>query len=324
MAVPHGLMVSYVDNFSITVASPSYRGNIHRLQKLFSTITTRGRGIRVSFSVLKIELIHWWTPCQRSQPSTAPIQLERPLFHPSRVIRWPGYRFIPSLTTTHHWGHRLFLPKLSSPSSKACSPQGSVLDPSCALRIANGLLLPILTDGADLLTPNSSALRGMNSFWHRVQGRTTNGFFSTPTSILSREVCLPPIISYCRYRRRLAALGGTCAPPTGNPTSARLPPSFPSLYALRSQDSSRPLTRGLSSIYLPLSRRTEVASPQLRKDLPVDALAHLTLPLQEGLTCFPLVLHAPPPPRTEIPPPELMRKTYRALRNYVRNLLLQD
>jgi len=31
MSVPRGLMVSYVDDFSITVASPSYRGNIRRL-----------------------------------------------------------------------------------------------------------------------------------------------------------------------------------------------------------------------------------------------------------------------------------------------------
>ena len=31
MTIPRGLMVSYVDDFSITVASPSYRGNIRRL-----------------------------------------------------------------------------------------------------------------------------------------------------------------------------------------------------------------------------------------------------------------------------------------------------
>ena len=46
----------------------------------------------------------------------------------------------------------------------------------------------------------------------------------------------------------------------------------------------------------------------MRKHLPVDALAHPTLPLQEGLTHFPLVLHAPPPPRTNIPPPRTHEK----------------
>ena len=63
-------------------------------------------------------------------------------------------------------------------------------------------------------------------------------------------------------------------------------------------------------MYLPLSWRTKAPSPPLRKHLLVHALAHLTLPLQEGLTRFPLVLHSSPPPGMEIPPPKLMRKTY--------------
>ena len=47
--------------------------------------------------------------------------------------------------------------------------------------------------------------------------------------------------------------------------------------------------------------------------------------MQEGLTRFPLVLHAPPPPSaTEIPPPELMKDSYRALMIRARNILLQD
>jgi len=53
MSVPRGLMISYVDDFSITVASTSYRGNIRRLQNLFSTIAAKGRDIGVSFSVPK-------------------------------------------------------------------------------------------------------------------------------------------------------------------------------------------------------------------------------------------------------------------------------
>ena len=51
MLIPKGLMVSYVDDFSITVPSPSYRGNILNLQRLFTTIATSGRDIGVSFSV---------------------------------------------------------------------------------------------------------------------------------------------------------------------------------------------------------------------------------------------------------------------------------
>jgi len=302
MSVPRGLMVSYVDDFSITVASHSYRGNIHRLQNLFATIAAKGRDIGVSFSVPKTEIVHWLTPSQRTPPSHAPIELVNHLFRPSQVVRWLGYWFTPTLNTTHHYRHRLSLAQAGFSFVKCLSSPGAGVRPFLCHRIASGLLLPILTYGADLLTPNYAALRGMNGFWHRVQRWTTNNFFSTPTSILSREACLHPIVSYCRYRRRLAALRVACAPRGANPASARLTQSFPSLSSFRAQDSSRHLTVGLSSVYLPLSWRTKVPSPPIRKHLPVDALAHLTLPLQQGLTCLPLILHAPPPTRNEHPP----------------------
>jgi len=59
ISIPRGLMVSYVDDSSITVASPSHRDIICHLRGLFSTIATKGQDIGVSFSVPKTELIHW-------------------------------------------------------------------------------------------------------------------------------------------------------------------------------------------------------------------------------------------------------------------------
>ena len=241
-------MICYVDDFSITVASLSSRGNIRNLQELFSTIVKRGRDIGMSFSVPKTELIHWLTPSQRTPCSTAPIELEGHLFHPSRVVSWLGYWFTPALTSRQHFRHKLSLAQAFFCFVKHLSCPGA-----------------------------------------GVQRWTTNNFFPTPTCILSHEAYLPAIISYCRYRRRLAALSMACAPPDTNPTSARLPQSFPSLSAFRAQDSSRHLTKGLSSVYLPLDWWTEIPSPPLRKHLPIDPLAHLTPPLQAGLTRLPLV-----------------------------------
>ena len=166
-----------------------------------------------------------------------------------------------------------------------------------------GLFLPILTYGADLLIPNHRTTQKMNSFWHRVCRWVTNNFHSTPTSILTREACLPPIDAYCRHRRRLTALRIACAPPTHNPAAARLPASFPSLSSFRALDTTRHLTKGLSSYYLPLDWRTPVPSPPMRKHLPIDALAHLTIPRSEGLSRFPLVLEVPHPPGENLPPP---------------------
>ena len=154
----------------------------------------------------------------------------------------------------------------------------------------------------------------MNSFWHRVCRWVTNSFYSTPTIILIREACLPPIDVYCRHRRRLAALRIACAPPTDNQAAAMLPSSFPSRFSFRALNSSRHLTKGLSSYYLPLNWCTLVPSPPMRKHLPIDALAHLTIPLSEGLSRFPLVLKIPPPPGENILPPLLIARPYKALK----------
>jgi len=85
-AIPRAIMLSYVNDFSITVASDPHRGNINCLQKIFGNTFQRGKDLGISFSVLKTELIHWRTPSQRTSQVTAPIELDRDLFHPSQVV----------------------------------------------------------------------------------------------------------------------------------------------------------------------------------------------------------------------------------------------
>jgi len=57
-SIPRGLMISYVDDFALTVASLSYRGNIRRRQQLFERLERKVSRLGVSFSVAKRELIH--------------------------------------------------------------------------------------------------------------------------------------------------------------------------------------------------------------------------------------------------------------------------
>ena len=240
------------------------------------------------------------------------------------MVRWLGYWLSPALNTSHHFNHRLALANAAFSFVKRLSSPGGGTRPFLAHRVAVGLFLPILTYGADLLVPNHCTTQSMNSFWHRVCRWVTNSFHSTPTASLTHEACLPPVDVYCRHRRRLAALRIACAPPTHNPAAARLPSSFPSLSTFRALDSSRHLTKGLSSYYLPLNWRTPVPSPPMRKDLPIDALAHLTIPLTEGLSRLPLVLKTPPPPGKNIPPPLLLAHTYKALKVRAQLLMMSE
>jgi len=58
LEIPRSLIISYLDDFAVTVASPSYRTNVRLLQKSFASLKRKASPINISFSVPKTELIH--------------------------------------------------------------------------------------------------------------------------------------------------------------------------------------------------------------------------------------------------------------------------
>ena len=88
-----GLVLSYVDDFSLTVSSPSYLTNSRSLQAAFGRIRAIAHSSKVEFSVPKPELIHWRTSLQRDHPGTPRpplVALDGQLFHPSEKLGWLG------------------------------------------------------------------------------------------------------------------------------------------------------------------------------------------------------------------------------------------
>jgi len=164
----------------------------------------------------------------------------------------------------------------------------------------------------------------LDTFWRGVQRWTTNCFSATATEILSVESCLPPVSLLIKHRQRLAALRVVCSPPSVNPATARLHPSFPSLLAHRALDSSRALTRGLSSVYLPLHWKTPRPSPPIRNHLPIDAVAHKTIPFTLGLSKMPMMNSHLVSPTPTLPSRSLMDNTYSARKKRVRAKVLED
>jgi len=323
--IPRGLMISYVDDFALTVASLSYRGNIRRLQDLFDRLERKAARLGVSFSVAKTELIHWRTPSQRRSPKcTSPIQIKGELFHPGTAVRWLGYWFTPALDPAAHFSRRLALAQGAFALIRRLSPPGAGLPPYLCHRLATSLIAPILLYGADLFTPSVGTTNRLDTFWRNVQRWTTNCFSATPTGILSVESCLPPVSLLISHRQRLAALRVVCSPPSVNPATARLHPSFPSLLAHRAPDSSRAITRGLSSVYLPLHWRSPRPVPPIRNHLPIDAVAHRTIPFTLGLSKMPMINSHLVCPTPALPPQSLMDSTYSALKKRVRETLLAE
>jgi len=186
------------------------------------------------------------------------------------------------------------------------------------------VIAPILLYGADLFTPSAGASARLNTFWHKVQRWTTNCFSATPTGILAVESCLPPVPLLISQRPRIAAIRVICSPPEVNPGTARLHPLFPSLSTHQAQDSSRALTRGLISVYLPLHWNTPRPVPPMRNHLPIDAVAYRTIPFTHGLSRMPMINSHLVSLALAVPPQSLMDNTYSALKKRIREALLEE
>jgi len=225
--IPQGMVISYVDNLTITVGSDSVRSNIRALQYFFGIIQRRGADLGVAFSVPKTELIHWRTPKDRSDVSFAPIVINNMLFPPSQAVRWLGYWLTPTIHSSVHFLRRLALAKASFTSIRQLSAAGKGLSSWCNRKLIFGAILPILTYGWDIFVPDAATLKKLNSFWHMVLRWTTNCFCTTALGALYREASLPPISCICKHRRRSAALHLVCAPSEFNPATTRIPESVP-------------------------------------------------------------------------------------------------
>jgi len=318
-------MISYIDDFPLTAASPSYRGNLRSLQKLFENLEAKALRTGVSVSVPRTELIHWRTPSQRNSPRClSPIQFKGELLRLRDSLRWLGYWFTPALDSSADFLRRLALAQGAFALIKCLSPPGAGLAPYLCLRLATSLVAPILLYGSDLFTHSAGAMARLNTFWHQVQRWTTNCFSATPTGILAVESCLTRVALRISQRQRLAAHRVVCSPPELNTATSRLHTFFPSLSAHRAHDSSRALTSGLSSVYLPLHWKTPWPVPHLRNHLPIDAVAHKTIRFTHGLCRMPMINSHLISTAPSAHPLSLMDYTYSALKRSVMEALIAE
>ena len=282
-----GLVLSYVDDFSLTVSSPSYRTNSRSLQGAFGRIRAIAHSRKLYFSVSKTELIHRRIPRQQEPPGTPrppPLSLDGQIFHPSEKLRWLGYWYVPNLASSAHFSRRLALSQAAFSSVRRLSDAGKGVSPHLCHCLAYCLMFPIHSYCADLFTPTKGLRNKIEVHWQQVQRWVTNCFRSTRVPILAAESCLPPRAVLLLHKRRMAALRLISSPTSINPASARLCRSFPTLLNARAPDSHRALCTRLEANIMKLNWKTPHHSPPVWTHLPVYALAHLTIPLLEGLS----------------------------------------
>ena len=254
ISLPHGLVLSCVDDFALTTFSSSYRTNSCSLQAAFGRIRAIAHARIVDFSVPKTELIHWLTPVQRdpcSAPCPPSVALDGQIFPSSPKLRWLGYWFVPNISSSTHFSHRLALSQAAFSTIRRLSSAGGGISPHLSHCLAYCLIFPILSYGSDLFVPTKGLLSKMDLPWRQVQRWVTNCFRSTPVSILSAESCLPPLYILFSHKPRMAALRLACSPSSINPASARLCRSFPTLLRARAPDSFRSLCTRLPPMLCP-------------------------------------------------------------------------
>ena len=280
--------ISFVDDLALTSVSSSHRRNVQLLQARFRKLSYKASRLGLSFSVPKTELVHWRTPMDRTPALRIPIHLGDGIIYPREEVRWLGYWFTPNPTSTPYFRRRLTLANSAFAIIKRLAPPGAGLTPLWAHRLAQSLLLPVVSYRADLFTPNGAMLQKLDVFWHRVQRWVTNCFSSTPVNILAVEAALPLIGLLLAHRRRLAAVTLACTPSPICTAAARLPGGFPSPYSYRARATLRPdkWRKPLTSP-LPWDALTKT---RIRTRLPLGDQAHLTLPFVPATGTFPLRL----------------------------------
>jgi len=201
LEIPFGLTLSYVDDFALTASSASYRRNIQLLQRDYALIKARGSRLGVGFSIPETELINWHTNKDRNPPSLATIHLDGSMFKPRAELKWLGYWFTPSLSTTPHFTKRLAKAQAAFVAIRRLSPLGMGLPPFLCHCLASSLLFPIVGYGGDVFSPTVHMMRKLSVFWHKTQGWGTNCFVSTsPADIAAIEACLPPLKLLFAYK----------------------------------------------------------------------------------------------------------------------------
>jgi len=130
LEIPRSLIISYVDDFAVTVASPSYRTNIRLLQKSFSSLKRKAFPINISFSIPKTELIHWRTTRSNEPPCSLPVQLENQLFYPQSRLKWLGFIFTLAFDPRSHFSRRYTLANDPLATIRRLSPPGWASHPT--------------------------------------------------------------------------------------------------------------------------------------------------------------------------------------------------
>lgn len=135
------------------------------------------------------------------------------------------------------------------------------------------VILPMLTYGASILPPSSKYISTLQKTWNSVLQWVTNCFRSTPSIILSAEVCFSPLALYMQSLHLQFVASIAHVSPASNPVTTRFPSSFTAISPFRVQ-SNCALLHGCPDLPKPWNSKFKRSVPLL----PIDQVLNLLVP----------------------------------------------
>jgi len=235
------------------------------------------------------------------------------IFGGIRAVAPTGHvNFSVPKTELIHWCTPLQRQPATASGPPPVALNGQLLQPSPKLRWLGYWFVPNLTSSAHFFCRLArsqapfAALRRHSS----IAARVLNCFLATLLLILAAEACLPPLSVLLPNKRRQAALQQVFSPPQIKRATARLCRSFPSLLKFRAQDSHRDFYSHLDPNIMPHNWKLPRPSRHARSNLHVDTLAHLTVPLLDGLSFAPLINSSALPDLPPLPLDNVMKAAH--------------
>ncbi|KAH0605654.1 uncharacterized protein H6S33_004876 [Morchella sextelata] len=222
--------------------------------------------------------MHWRTPRDKSPICNTPILLDRQEFQPRHQVRWVGFWLSPSFNPNTHFLRRLASARSAFGLIQHFSSAGKGLSSRNCQKAATLAIRPMLTYGANVLTP-TSALKPMTTFWNSVLRWATGCFRATNRKVLWAEANTHPLDLYLHYLKCKYAIRILQASPLGNPVTGRTSPSFPTISNHRTYSHTQ-LLKGLPN---PSMKWNSTALKGVTH-LPIEFLGSLLVPLiREGI-----------------------------------------
>jgi hypothetical protein len=190
---------------------------------MYRVASNRAKALNLTFSIPKMDLIHWHTPKDKSPRCNLPVLIGDQYIHPSKSVKWLGFWLQDNHSTHQHFTKRVNFAKFARVNVRRLSDLGKGLNPCATRHLSQVLIRPTMLYGSEIFSLPTNTLSAMSSIWRKIGIWVTNCFYSSCYAAVHAESFLTPLPPRIKFIQAKYALRITGIHPFINPASSRLP-----------------------------------------------------------------------------------------------------